>query len=232
MKKSIRWLEEEESEGEQEEELFLSPVEECLDLDDFGTTLICGSTESGKTTLVKHLIRYNALSYHKIYLLCSTVDLQDEYSFLPRQAILPVTEDSVKQIVEGQEANPNQRVAVIMDDCIGKIKFQNSNLFDHLASSCRHYRIKLFILIQDMKKLSPTLRDNCKVLFVTRLKEHSLKVCYELSSNFGSFQEFKSFMSQACQNYNVVRFDLTGKGEVRVFNTGVCHRFRITWTNP
>jgi len=54
-----------------------------------------------------------------------------------------------------------------------------------------------------------------------------LKTCFELSSNFGSFQEFKQFMGFSCKDYNVVRFDLTGSREVRVFNPGVCNKFKI-----
>jgi len=67
------------------------------------------------------------------------------------------------------------------------------------------------------------IRDNCKVLFVTRLKEHSLKTCFEL----WILQEFKQFMGFSCKDYNVVRFDLTGSREVRVFNPGVCNKFKI-----
>jgi len=222
MKKSISWVTNHEA-----PEIFLSPSEECLEVDNFGTTIIAGMTESGKTNLVKQILRYNAQLFHKIYLICSTVDLQTEYSFLPGQAILPLSEESLALIVEEQKRSPKQRTAVILDDVIGKIRFQQNNHFDHLASTCRHYRLHQFILIQDLKKLSPCLRDNCKVLFVTRLKEHSLKVCYELSSNFGTFQEFKEFISSVCQNYNVVRMDLTGSGEVRVFNPGVCNKFKI-----
>jgi hypothetical protein len=116
---------------------------------------------------------------------------------------------------------------LIFDDVLGKIRFQNSNLFDYVASSCRHFRLHCFLLVQDLKKLSPTIRDNSKVLFVTKLKEHSLKTCFELSSNFASYQQFKEFMGFACKDYNVVRFDLTGNGEVRVFNPGVCNKFKI-----
>jgi len=118
-------------------------------------------------------------------------------------------------------------VGLIFDDVLGNMHFQNSNLFDYIASSCCHFRLHAFLLVQDLKKLSPTIRDNCKVLFVTLLKEHSLKTCFELSFNFGSFQEFKQFMGFSCKDYNVVRFDLTGSGEVRLFNPGVCNKFKI-----
>jgi len=113
-------------------------------------------------------------------------------------------------VLEEQNKKTKQRVALIFDDALGKMCFQNNNLFDYIASSCHHFKLHAFLLVQDLKKLSPTIRDNCKVLFVTQLNEHSLKTCFELSSNFGSLQEFKQFMTLCCKDYNVVWFDLIG----------------------
>jgi len=175
-----------------------------------------GMTESVKTNLVKQIIRYNSQNYHNIYLVCSTINLQSKYDCLPKQAVLPLSEESIEEVLEEQKKKNKKRLALIFDDVLGKMCFQNSNLFDYIASSCRHFRLHAFLLAQDLKKLSPIIRDNCKVLFVTQSKEHSLKTCFKLSSNFGSFQEFKEFMGFSCKDYNVVRFDLTG--EVRVFN--------------
>jgi len=51
MNKSIKWLEEEEA--EEVEDILLSPIEECLDVDAFGLSIIAGMTEwenqSGQT---------------------------------------------------------------------------------------------------------------------------------------------------------------------------------------
>jgi len=46
MNKWIKWLKEEEA--EEVEDILLSPVEECLDVDAFGVSIIAGMTESGK----------------------------------------------------------------------------------------------------------------------------------------------------------------------------------------
>jgi len=52
MKKSISWVTNHEA-----PEIFLSHSEECLEVDNFGTTIIAGMAESGKTDLVKEIIR-------------------------------------------------------------------------------------------------------------------------------------------------------------------------------
>jgi hypothetical protein len=44
MNKLIKWLKKEE-EAEEVEDILLSPVEECLDVDAFGVSIIAGMTE-------------------------------------------------------------------------------------------------------------------------------------------------------------------------------------------
>jgi len=163
MNKSIKWLEEEEA----EEDILLSPIEECLDVDAFGVSIIAGMTESGKTNLVKQIIRYNSQNYCKIYLICSTINLHSKYDYLPKQAVLPLSEENFEEVLEEQKRKNKQKVALIFDDVLGKMCFQNSNLFDYIASSCHHFRLHAFLLVQGLKNLSPLIRDNCKVLFDT-----------------------------------------------------------------
>jgi len=101
MNKSIKWFQEEEA--EEVEDILLSPVEECLDVDVFGVSILAGMKESGKTNLVKQIIRYNSQNYHKVYLICSIIDLQSKYNCLPKQAVLPLSEESIEKVLEKQE---------------------------------------------------------------------------------------------------------------------------------
>jgi len=78
MNKSVQWLKEAE-----EEDILLSLIKECLLVDEYGMTIIAGMKESGKTNLVKQIIRYNSENDHKIDLVCSTIDLKTEYDCLP-----------------------------------------------------------------------------------------------------------------------------------------------------
>jgi len=123
MNKLIKWLKE--GEAEEVEDILLSPVE---DVDAFGVSIIAGMMESGKTNLVKQIIRYNSQNYHKIYLVCSTIILQSKYDCLPKQAVLPLSEESIKEVLEEQKRKNKQRVALIFDDVLGKMRFQSSNI--------------------------------------------------------------------------------------------------------
>jgi len=92
-------------------------------------------TESGKTNLVKQIIRHNSQNYHKIYLICSTINLQSKYDCLPKQAVLPLSEESIEEVLEEQKRKNKQRVALIFDDVLEKMHFQNSNLFDYIQAT-------------------------------------------------------------------------------------------------
>jgi hypothetical protein len=218
---------------ETREQVELDEVEECCKLNLPSLSVICGMTGTGKTTLLKWLILYNSEAFHKIYVLCPTAHLQDVYSFIPsRYLITNPTEVHIKAILKEQESNPKQRIAIVLDDCIGQVNFRNSKIFDKLASSGRHYRISTFILIQDFKKLSPTIRDNLHYLFITRIKEHSLKAAFELSSGFTSFYDFKAYMDGACKNYRVVRL-LCAPGyedkTTHVFAPGIPPKYSLSY---
>ena len=233
-KKNIQWLDEqEEKEVEEVKEEPINPIEEPMleetiiqepiiqDIELTAPTqaiqmkfpaliIIGGMTESGKTNLLRYILKENHQSFNRIWALCPTADLLVEYQFIPRKfTITNPTEEDVDNILQDQIKFKHLKTCVVLDDCIGSLNFQNSKIFDKLASSSRHFKLTTFILIQDLKKLSPCIRDNAKYLFITKLKEHSLKICYELSSSFKTEKKFKRFMNQVCKNYQVVKFNLT-----------------------
>jgi len=40
---------------------------------------IVGSTDTGKTNLVKLIVKHNVKSWHRIYAMCGTLNVQDDY---------------------------------------------------------------------------------------------------------------------------------------------------------
>lgn len=147
-----------------------------LEIEPFSLIVIAGQTRSGKTNLVKSIIRRNALSWNRVFLLSPTLGLQD-YNFLPPQFCLHDASKMpsfIKRLKEQQRKYTNVKTCLVLDDCVGSLKF-NDKLFDELATTLRHYRMTMFVLVQDLKKITPTIRDNAVLLFVTKLKEHSLR---------------------------------------------------------
>ncbi len=201
----------------------LSPLDKCLELTRNGLTIIAGSSEAGKTSLVLNLLRHNVKKFHRIWALCGTTDAQLSYrDVLPKRYIVTPTDEAVDQIVEEQRKNTKWSTLIILDDVIGRLKFHNSDTWDQLASSARHDNLTIIVVTQDLKTVSSTMRLNTKVLFVTRLKEHSLKACFEMSSGFSSFGDFKIWMDNICTDWNIVRFNLNSgysKSNYEVFKT-------------
>ncbi len=169
-------------------------------------------------------MRHNAKKFNRIWACCGTSDVQLSYrDILPQKYILTPTDDVIKQIVEDQRKNTKYSTLIIADDVIGRLKFHNNDLWDQLASSCRHDNLTIWVVTQDLKKISPTMRLNAKVLFVTRLKEHSLKACFEMCSGFHSFTEFKIWMDNVSTDWRITRFNLNSgysKSNYEVFKTG------------
>src|SRR5690606_4981242 len=117
--------------------------------------IIGAMTGGGKTNLLLHLLKHNARKFHKIYIFCPTIDLQEAYrNIVPRKFL--ITEPSIErieEIIKEQERNKKQKVALVLDDCMCVIEIHKSNILDRLASSGRHFRITTFCLLQFMNNI-------------------------------------------------------------------------------
>lgn len=191
--------------------------------------ILAGQTDTGKSELVKNMVYHYALKFNRIYLFSPTANLQGQ-NFLPREYIISdVTPQKVENIVKQQINNKIYKTLMIFDDCIGSVNFRNSNIFDKLASSGRHYNCSSIHIVQDLNKLSPCIRNNSKYLYTTLCKEHQLKTIFELSSGFSSFSEFKLFMKDSCKKFQCVRFNLSGETDIAhlVFSMKLSPKFKI-----
>jgi len=87
-----------------------------------------------------------------------------------------------------------------------------------LASSSRHLQMHIILSVQDLKKVSPTIRDNSRILFITSLLwEHCVKSSYDLTVGYDSLEAWKKFLSSACDDHRVIHVELYGKSEMKVF---------------
>lgn len=209
-------------------EIELSSPEDALDIKIPSMTIIAGLTESGKTNLARHICFRYASQVHRIIVMCPTLDMQDSYSFVdPRNVLLnPTEEDVIKLMAEQQRYKGKLKTILVLDDMVGKVKFR-SNIFSALAGTGRHFNLTTLVLMQDLKQLPPIMRTNARSVFVTKLSSHSLRECFELSNGFDNYNDFKSYMNKACQNFRIVRLNLTGDAKIpyMCFNPGMCQKF-------
>lgn len=207
------------ADADDSDKIILANPDKCIGITKNSFNIVAGSTNSGKTNLILNILRKNYKQWNKIYFVCPTLNLQSQYKGIVHPSRILTSEKDIDKLLNDQQKNPKCHIAIVLDDCIGTVSFQSSKIFDKLASSCRHYRITCFILIQDLKKLSPTIRDNSATLFITKLKEHSLRCAFELSSNFPNYQSFKEFIEKACKDYQVVKMNLAAgyDNDINVF---------------
>jgi len=95
---------------------------------------------------------------------------------------------------------------------------QGSDILDALASSSRHLWMHIILTVQDLKKVSLTIRDNSRILFINSLlQEHCVKSSYDLTVGYDSLEAWKKFLSSACDDHQVICVELYGKSEIKVF---------------
>eukprot|EP01133_Synstelium_polycarpum_P012782 gene12782-14997_t len=72
-------------------------------------------------------------------------------------------------------------------------------------------------------------KDNATTLYITHLKEHSVKTAYELGRGFSNEREFKVYLDLSCRDYQVVRINLTAKNKDPhiTFKSIICPCFTI-----
>lgn len=175
--------------------------------------IIIGATGSGKSFAFKNLFYYHFRDkFDVVYLFGSTVNLSNDYDYIPDEykfdVYSPEMVMKIIQVAEHQVKNGNKkRIAIIFDDSINFVSFQNNRLYDGLFSKSRHLGISVFVIIQHIKFCSPCIRNNTGYVLVTKTHAENLDTLYELQHVYPSKKEFKSVMLQKMVNFNVIVFN-------------------------
>lgn len=218
---------------EEEEEVGIrldDPIE-CMKIQFPATVLIIGISETGKTTTLKNIIYINRDQFHRIWLLAPFAD-KPIYDFIPKKyRITDPTDADLETIFQEQQMNPDMKTCIICDDCIGRINFARGKISKMLAATGRHANVSFIIVNQYLNDISPIVRDNAKVLFITKVKSHCVDTVFKLSGAFSSKMDCMRFLHAACQDYRVVRFNLTGyhKKEYSVFKSFLPRKFKLNY---
>jgi len=92
-----------------------------------------------------------------VYLICPTAKLQQTYRFIDKRFILSgASDETLLQIMKYQEEHEGSKAAVIIDDMVGLFD-GSSKVATNLCGTSRQYRLSLFFLTQNLKKISTTI---------------------------------------------------------------------------
>lgn len=174
--------------------------------------LVCGRSNSGKSTLIKSLL------YRKSHLIpcgmvmSGTEDINGFYGkFIPPTFIYSkLDNDKVKQFFVRQKVAKkhlqNPWAVLLLDDVMEDPKIFNQPLWNNIMKTGRHYSMWLIIASQYMLDLSPQLRSNIDGVFI--LREPSLRNRKILYENFASvipdFTLFNKLMDELTADYGAM----------------------------
>ena len=210
--------------------------------------IVSGSTKSGKTTLVKRLIK-NEIEYNNLIIFCTTLELSedwDEYEETPewdKKAGLTTKhpriikfseskefETTIKDIYDkhnkiikrdGKKSCPHS--LILCDDVAGCSVLSDKGFLNKTSIKMRHYNISCIVITQKISAIPRTLRLNCSYfIFMT---------CYNLSELERFVEEFllrsqrkhlnKILTTIFNEKYNYILSDnLSGVWNERLYKNG------------
>lgn len=133
-------------------------------------TLIIGMSESGKTTLAKQLCS----KYRKRGIKTIVLDpLYDKWD-ADFQTSDP---NEFMQVVSNPET---QRCAIFIDEAGESVGQYHKEMF-WLATRARHYGHNSHFVVQRVKQINPTVRDQCRFLYMFST---NYSICQELAKDF------------------------------------------------
>jgi hypothetical protein len=150
------------------------------------TIALVASSRSGKTNTIKNLFLRNDMfkkyfETDSIFIFCPTHELSSDYDdFETKYKFNEFNPSKLLEIINKQEECirnfGKQRVkpiAIIIDDCAGNPKFDNSPLIRRLAMSGRHALITTVLSVQKLKCLERGCRLNLTHLITFRCQNMS-----------------------------------------------------------
>jgi energy-coupling factor transporter ATP-binding protein EcfA2 len=197
-----------------------------LSCDEFGVVVLAGKSNSGKSNLMLNILLQNYNRWNEIYLSSTTFEQQPLWvNIVDKSHIIPPDKDSLQSglesIIQDQSKNINNKICFILDDLVGSVSFRHSDLFDKIAATCRHHRLTVFFIVQDLKKLSTCIRQNTTSIFCTLLFDTSLDALYDIFGGRQNRKSFKEFMVDNMRDYRVIKFNLNSgydlKKQIEIF---------------
>src|SRR5579875_1802881 len=144
-----------EQEEQDVQELINTNIDDALKLGFPATILICGSTKTGKSELMKNIIYKNYKQFNRIFLLCPFAK-NEFYNFIPdKYKIEDPSDADLTLIYNDCQNNPNISTLIIADDCISKINFERGVASKIITATGRHINLSLIIVMQYLNNISP-----------------------------------------------------------------------------
>lgn len=166
--------------------------------------MFAGSSESGKTHLMKYLL-VNMLKnkVFQIGLIMSTTKFNDAFDFIEDKNLIisgyneNLLKKFLKKLKQLVESKRKFEAFLILDDLIGTIDL-TSPLFKNLIATFRHYHLSIFLSTQWIYMGSRLLREQANCVFMySQNTADSYKALYDsYGAGFENFADFKRHLDE------------------------------------
>lgn len=196
--------------------------------------VIAGSTGSGKTNLLVHLLKEeNLLNYSHVYVYSATLHqpayehLKEYYNTLEKLIKQKLNQsiriahffDVDTDIQNPSELDKDKNHVMIFDD----VMMEHQDIIKQYFCQGRHSNVNVFYLCQSLHKLAKhCIRDNANMFILFRQDDKTLKYFYETHiSGDMEFAEFKKFCDVAWMKKH-------GFVVINIWDDAYCGRY---WAN-
>jgi hypothetical protein len=175
---------------------------------------LVGRRHSGKSQMVKWLIKKQRHHFKEIFVICPSAFNGDYKGLVPDSNIMTdFKEEWVNSLIQKMaEANKGKnkefkdfkRVLLILDDVVSsEIKSHHSKSIKILASRGRHLGCSVAVLSQWLTSVSPLQRLNSDYLFIGKTNAKSINILFN-EFNLGNMSEpeFRRFVEQNTNDFN------------------------------
>lgn len=168
--------------------------------------------KSGKSYLLRHIVKHYAHNYSKIFVCCPTEELRPFYSsFVPSNCIFPTyTEEWGNELLlrlhvanKGTDEKDMKRVLLILDDLVSDIDLHHSSSIETIYSRGRHLGITMCLTTQYLKNVSPLIRSNSDFILVGQQNKASVELlCSDFLSGDINKQDFMKLYNKNTFDFN------------------------------
>lgn len=192
----------------------------CLDISElierlapFFTVNILARRNSGKSVIIQEMIKelLKAKRIDMVVVMSGSAGLNDDYSFLPKQLVIPFSEEILEKIWDNQAKTPKnkrQKIFIVLDDCLGTPEAIRSDIINRYFTVGRHVSTSFLISSQHTALLlNPLIKANSDLLIWSKLSRQQLENL-SLSTTGLSKQEFIALSEKlGGENYSFVVLD-------------------------
>jgi uridine kinase len=201
-----------------------------------GIILVSGPKGSGKTHFIKNIIHSLAKRRKFDYLkvMCPT-SYNGAYSYIPKRHLIEgyneiVIHELLQEQIDLKKAGKTRKALLILDDCIGSANFK-AQIWEKLATTCRHPNLTVVVVTQHIFRLPPTLRDNSDTVIILRtIDVDNLTGLYDTCGRWKwrKFGEFEDFVHNNTLDYKAI---IINKGKsVRIVRApATLRKFRLMY---